>query len=118
MGAQPNIETYTFGHIVIDGKKYSADVIILPGDVKSNWWRGEGHVLKPGDLSAVLEASPKILVVGQGAYGYMKVPEETLAHLTEAGIEIICLPTADAVDEYNQRAQQNIPTAAALHLTC
>jgi hypothetical protein len=103
---------------VIDGQTYTSDVIILPDGVRGNWWREEGHDLRPGDLTAVLEASPEVLVVGQGAHGMMKVPERTRRQLREAGIEPVCAPTGEAVDTYNRHIQQDRRTAAALHLTC
>ena len=86
--------------------------------MKSNWRRDEGHALKPGDLTAVLETSPDALVVGQGAQGCMKVTDETLSCLEEAGVEAVCLPTAEAVEAYNERSQRGENVAAALHLTC
>ena len=65
MSTPPRIDSYEFGRIVIDGQEYTSDVIILPEGVRGNWWRQEGHVLKPGDLSTVLAAGPKALVIGQ-----------------------------------------------------
>ena len=49
----PRIDTYVFGRIEIDGCTYTSDVIILPTGVRDNWWRDEGHKLKPGDLKQV-----------------------------------------------------------------
>ena len=97
---------------------YTADVIILPEQVRADWWRDQGHVLKPADLSAVLEASPHVLVVGQGAYGRMEVPAATLAWLQEAGIEAVCGKTPQAVEAYGERCKGSRKIAAALHLTC
>jgi hypothetical protein len=33
-----HIDSYDFGHIVIDGVSYSQDVLIWPGHVKKDWW--------------------------------------------------------------------------------
>lgn len=113
----PQIEDYRFGHIVIDGKSYDKDVIILPDRVRGGWWRKEGHALHPEDLDAVFEAAPEQLVVGQGAYSRMAVNPETKAALQEAGIEVIAADTEEACRRYNDlREQKNV--AAALHLTC
>jgi hypothetical protein len=111
------IESYEFGRIVIDGQTYTADLILLPDRILTGWWRQEGHVLHPGDLDDVLEAALDVLVVGQGAYGRMRVTDETANAVCSAGIELVALPTREAVERYNalvagQRA------AAALHLTC
>jgi hypothetical protein len=115
---RPRIEAYSFGRITIDGQTYTKDVIILPAGVRPNWWRDEGHALKPADLTAVLQARPAVLVIGQGAHGYMQVTEEALASLKQAGIETVCAATSQAVEIYNQRHQAGDNVAAALHLTC
>jgi hypothetical protein len=112
------ISNYSFGRIVIDGTTYTSDLIILPSAVRPNWWRDEGHVLKFTDLSVVLEPSPQVLVVGQGAHGYMRVTDKTLAILKERGIETVCAPTSQAVKVYAERCQQGDVVAASLHLTC
>ena len=80
----PHIDSYRFGHIVIDGQPYDKDVIILPGGVLAGWWRREGHLLHPDDLEAVVDADPELLVVGQGASGRMQVAPETTKALDAA----------------------------------
>jgi len=118
VNGQPRIETYSFGSIEIDGRTYNADVIILPTGVRGNWWRDQGHTLKPGDLTDVLEASPQVVVIGQGAHGLMRVTDDTLTCLEQAGIEVVCVSTTRAVEVYNERSQRGEKVAAALHLTC
>ena len=118
MAETPRIGSYSFGRIEIDGQTFTSDVIILPTGVKANWWRDEGHLLHPEDLADVLKASPDVLVVGQGAQGLMKVADETRAGLDRAGIEMICVPTAQAVEAYNERVARGEAVASALHLTC
>ena len=83
MNKPPRISSYKFGHIEIDGQGYTSDVIILPGGVKPDWRRAEGHALRPGDLTAVLGAAPEVLVIGQGEHGYMKVADETVVRLRD-----------------------------------
>ena len=115
--AAPHIDSYRFGHIVIDGQPYDGDVIILPGGVLAGRWRREGHLLHPDDLEAVVDAHPELLVVGQGASGRMQVAPETTQALDAAGIELVALPTEQACETYN-RLRQERQVAAALHLTC
>jgi hypothetical protein len=113
----PKIDGYRFGHIVIDGQTHTKDVIIFPNRVLGGWWRDEGHLLQPDDLADVFEAKPKVLVVGQGAYGQMTVAPETEQALQAVNIELIALPTEQACYTYNNlREQEGI--VAALHLTC
>lgn len=109
---------YEFGLIVIDGKEYRADVIVLPSGVQSGWWRREGHSLVPEDLGAVVGAAPEILVVGTGAYGVMTVPALTKSFLENKNIKMEAYPTRRAVARYNELAAAGVKVAAALHLTC
>lgn len=113
----PRIESYRFGSIVIDGRNYTHDVIILPDRVIPDWWRQSGHTLRPGDLSAVFDAAPEALVVGIGASGRMRVTRETEEALTAAGIHLFPAPTEEACQMYN-RLRERQRVAAALHLTC
>jgi len=116
-GGPPQIDSYHFGEVVVDGKRYRSDVIIFPDRVQPNWWREEGHTLAPADIWEVLQNPPEVLVVGLGAYGRMVVPSETRRRLEEAGIQLIALPTEQACRTYNQLSRDRI-VVAALHLTC
>ena len=123
----PEIQSYHFGRIVIDGKTHTKDVIILPDRVIGSWWRQEGHALHLGDLADIVELcgstvapsgiSPQVLIVGQGAYGRMRVTLETRQALQAAGIQLIAQPTEEACRTYNHLREQRT-VAAALHLTC
>ncbi len=115
--AGPKIDSYAFGEIVIDGRRYRHDVIILPDGVLPDWWRLQGHSLAVEDLAPVLKAAPRTLVVGLGAQGRMQVPEATRRALEGQGIELLALSTAEACQVYN-RLRHSGDTAAALHLTC
>lgn len=112
------IESYDFGRIVINGRTYTTDVIVLPDRVFSSWWRRAGHKLAPADLDEVVAARPDVLVVGTGYSGLMHVLPETETYLAEQNIQLVVERTADACQTYNRllRAGQNV--AAALHLTC
>lgn len=113
----PQIDAYRFGHIVIDGASHDADVIVFPDRVRGNWWRREGHSLHVEDLQEVLSAKPDTLVVGQGAYGRMRVPDETRRVVEAAGITLIAARTEDACKQYNEMREHG-RVVAALHLTC
>lgn len=113
----PTINSYRFGHLVVDGQSHTKDVIILPDQVIAGWWRKQGHTLLPEDLEEVLAARPDLLVVGQGAYRRLNVASEAQQSLEQAGIELIAQSTKQACETYNQlRVQRAV--AAALHLTC
>jgi len=103
--------------MVVDGQTHTHDVILLPDRVVANWWRKQGHRLEVTDLQEVLNAAPEVLVVGTGAYGAMKVPQETKDALEAAGIELRTAHTGDAWHVYNDLREQR-RTAGVFHLTC
>jgi hypothetical protein len=115
--AAPAIESYAFGRIVINGRRYLRDLIIYPDRVAEGWRREKGHTLSPADLAGVLEAPPEVLVIGRGLFGRVNVPAETREVLRAAGIEVIAEPTNRACRTYN-RLRETRRVAAALHLSC
>ena len=114
------IESYSFGVIVIDGKRYTSDVIVFSDKVKSGWWRKEGHRLVTEDLKEILEADtkPEILVVGTGYSGLVKITQEVEQRLEKEGIKLVAQPTREACETFNQLLKQGKHVVAALHLTC
>jgi len=122
------IESYEFGAIVIDGKNYASDVIILPKRVIDDWWRKEGHRLHVEDLEEVLkhEPKPEVFVLGTGYYGLMKVSPEAENILESCEIELVAKPTRKATQIFNKLLQNNllankskrIVIVGAFHLTC
>jgi len=110
------IEHYSFGKIVIDGKTYTSDVVLYPEMVDASWWRSEGHCLRVEDLRQVLEARPKVLIIGTGYSGLMVVPEETMRAVRSRGIDLRIQKTKEAVEAYNNEKEKAV--IAALHLTC
>jgi len=114
-----HVDSYTFGRIVIDGKTHTTDLILLPGGrLQAGWWRRRGHELHPEDLQEILKASPKVLIVGTGYYGAMRITPEAEQTLAKAGIQLIARKTKEACQLYNKLAGEGKQVAAALHLTC
>src|SRR5919198_4130870 len=98
----PRIDSYSFGHIVVDGEEATNDVIVLPSRVVHNWWRRDGHSLVLDDLREVLDELPPLLVLGTGAYGRMRPDPAAIDELRERGIEVEALPTEEAVRRYGE----------------
>ena len=113
----PRVESYGFGQMVVDGEKYTNDLILLPDRVVPNWWREDGHRLSAKDLNEVFATKSEVLLVGTGAYGAMKVPQETRQAMQETGIELRITETDKAWRVYNELREKR-KTAGAFHLTC
>jgi hypothetical protein len=108
--ATMHIDNYSFGHIVINNKTYSSDIIVYPDRVDPSWWRKE-------DLSTIITAKPDILIIGTGKFGVMKVPENTVAFLESQGIKVYIEKTDLAVKTFNGQPTDKI-VIGAFHLTC
>jgi hypothetical protein len=111
------IDSYDFGRIVINGKRYNSDLIVFSDKVRDGWWRKEGHRLHVEDLKDVLEFKPEVLVVGTGYSGLMRIPLETRKYVESEGIEFLAQKTAEACETFN-RLVKSRKVVAALHLTC
>ncbi len=112
-----HIDSYDFGRIVVEGKVYSSDLILLPDRVIGSWWRVQGHSLAEEDLKDVINQPLSLLVVGTGMYGRMAVPDETVRFLKKKGIEPLIQSTKEACRSFNEQAQKG-GVAGAFHLTC
>ena len=112
------IERCSFGTLVIDGKTYTDDLIILPdGKILKPWWRKRGHQLTMDDLRDLIDSSPEVIVAGTGVSGNMK-PENYLAKdLSRLAIELIAKPNAKAIDVFNKMGPEK-RVGACFHLTC
>ncbi len=116
-GPELCIEAYRFGRMVVAGCPHHRDLWIAGGAVHGDWRRRRGHELHPEDLVGLLAADPRLLVVGTGALGRMRVLPETRELLAGRGVELLALPTGRAVVPWNEHAGD--PAAAgAFHLTC
>ena len=114
------IERYEFGLMVVSGRRYSRDLILYREMVVDDrWWRREGHVLSVEDFRDALEKwRPKILIVGTGYYGLMKIPVEAKGYLESRGVSIIAANTDKACNIYNEKLKLNEEVMGAFHLTC
>jgi len=112
------IESYSFGKMVIDGREYTADLIIYPdGRIRDSWWRVQGHRLTRNDIEDLVEENPEVIIAGTGAFGLMKPDQDLSVRLKEKGIEFIALPTEPAVRVYSKTSREK-RTGACFHLTC
>ena len=111
------IEAYKFGSIVIDGQTYDKDLVILPDQILTNWWRKEGHKLFLEDMTFLKNCNPKILIIGCGYFGIMKISQEVRDFCSQNGINLIAKKSSEAVETFNElEGQPDI--IAGFHLTC
>ncbi len=111
------IDSYQFGLLVVNGKRYSSDVIIFPDRVRGDWWTKRGHQLCLEDIAEIIAENPEVLIVGTGESGLMRVLPEVQQAVEARGIKLIAETTDKACNTYNQLCHSQ-RVVAALHLTC
>ena len=112
------IDTCSFGSIVIDGKKFTTDLIIYPdGKVKDSWRRKKGHELSSDDISELIESGPAVIIAGTGVSGLMKPQKELERLLYQKGIKFFPASNQQSMELYNELSTKN-RVGACFHLTC
>jgi hypothetical protein len=113
------IEHYSTGsYMMVGGTKYYRDLKIIQGRVKDNWWRKEGHRVDDEDIRDILSAKPKVLVIGTGYAGNMRVPQTLFTKLEAENIKVIVKRTSEATKTFNSLFDRGNDVAGAFHLTC
>jgi len=111
---------FSFGSIRIDGITYEHDVMIDRGQIRkrkkklSKRFREEfGHT--PLSAEEEIPWRCRRLVVGTGVYGRLPVMKEVQLEAERRKIELVILPTAQAIDALKQDLEE---ANAILHVTC
>ena len=111
---------FSFGSIQIDGSTYEHDVVVDRGEVRkrkkkpSKKFREHfGHT--PLSVEEKIPWKCQRLVVGTGAYGNLPVMEEVKQEAQRRKIELLAMPTAEAIKILEQDAKG---ANAILHVTC
>ena len=116
------IDSFQFGSIMIDGKKYGHDILLFPdGTVrerKGGFWKFGSHAIKKADIEELVRAKPELLVVGTGTSGRARVDPEVNTNTIEANIKLLVTPSPDAINRLNQLVDEGKRVAAIIHITC
>jgi hypothetical protein len=112
------IDTFAFGSIVIDGRKYTSDLIIYPdGRVVTYWRRKRGHKLSSHDISELIDSQPEVIIAGTGVYGLVKPEKDLQKMLQKKRIEFFPERNKKAMELFNELSSKK-RLGACFHLTC
>lgn len=120
----PKIENASWGKVQVEGyEERFKDVKLFPGGAKEWDWNETGTSHNPGiqqaDLQDLIRNGAEKIILSQGYWKMLKVPEETKRALEEQGIEVEVLPTGRAVEAYDQAVSKSEANVGALiHSTC
>ena len=116
------INSFNFGFIVVDGKQYVYDVVILPdGTVKereASKARLGSHTIAWSDVAHIGKEQPEVIVIGTGVSALARLSEDAGVNLRQANLNLVLLPSPQAVEKFNQLAREGKRVAALIHITC
>ena len=116
------VSRFDFGCIVIDGKEYDYDVVVLPdGTVRqreASKAKFGGHTIAKAEIEELAKAKPETIIVGTGTSGIAKVSPEARLYGREAKLNLVVLPSSEAAAKFNQLVHEGKRAAALIHVTC
>ena len=116
------VEGLSFGSIVVGGRKYRRDLILLPdGTVKQRkggFWIFGSHSLKRKEIEELSRAGAEEIVIGTGTSSQARLSDEARAYAEQARLQLKALPSYDAVPEFNRLVDLGKRAAAIFHITC
>ena len=116
------IDRFSFGSIVIDGRSYDRDVFLhADGSVekrKGGFWKFGSHSIKKTEIEKLLQSKPEVLVIGTGTQGKVGLTADADALIKQSKLEVLIVPSRDAMEKFNQITAQGKRVAALIHITC
>jgi hypothetical protein len=118
----PRINHVSWGQLEVEGRAEPyKDAKLFPGGSREWNWRETGtkHLpgIQPADVQELLDHGAKIIVLSRGMKECLHVPRETLDFLEGREVAAHVLPTAEAVELYNQLAGKE-RVGGLFHTTC
>jgi len=116
------IDSTDFGSITIDGRTYPHDVLIrISGKIEKRKKKlskkifGTSHILSLDEARFVYEKGSRLLVLGTGQGGNLRLSPEAADFFEHKGCEVLAKPTPRAVAAYNAAEEKKI---GLFHVTC
>ena len=116
------IDSFNFGFIVVDGKQYAYDVVILPDSTVRERERGKGrvgsHSITRREIETICEFQPDVIMVGTGESELLTLSADAREYVEEADLTLFRMPSSQAVKRFNQLTEEGRRVAALIHITC
>ena len=113
------------GYVKIDGKLQTHDFIIHDDVVTDGDWKrgepgsGNAHIFEVEDIPLSVRQHTRILIIGVGMEGKLKLSHQSLKQLTISDLEVFIVPTDEAADIYNEaRRLGKTGVTGAFHVRC
>ena len=111
----PKINSFNFGSLTIDRKKYKTDMIVFwDGEITE---RESSHTFSKGELIDLLLKGPETVIIGTGTADCVKIEKAAESFARMNNIELIAKKTPEAIEEFNKSSKDK-KVIAVLHVTC
>lgn len=122
----PAIRDHAWGRLDVedsDGAVHSyKDAKLFPGGSREWDWNetGTGHEpgIQPTDVEELIGAGAEVVVLTRGVHGRLRVPEDTVRRVEEAGARAEVLRTEQAIRRYEELRREGRAVGALVHSTC
>ncbi|MFZ2160761.1 MAG: Mth938-like domain-containing protein [Sideroxyarcus sp.] len=101
------------GYVSINGKRYQQPVVVMAGEVRTDWLATDFASLDATHFEYFLELKPEVLLLGTGAKQHFARPELYRA-LIQARIAIEFMDTPAACRTYNILVAEDRKVVAAV----
>ena len=116
------INSTTFGSIIIDDRNYNFDVLITADDQihkrkkkLSKKIYGTSHKVSREEVKDFYQAGVKRIIIGTGQFGVLKVSKEAKEFLNSKKCHLKICRTPKAIKVWNETLE---PAIGLFHITC
>lgn len=121
--SSPLVTGLSWGRTEVEGADGAyRDAKLWPGGSREWDWNETGTSHDPGiqpdDVEELLAHGARTVVLSRGQHERLQVQDATLTLLDGRGVDVLVLPTAEAVERYNELAEAGEPVGGLIHSTC
>ncbi len=114
------IDSFSFGSIVIEGKKYGRDVLIFPdGTVRQRqggFWRFGSHAIKREEIDQLAKVDAEEVIVGTGTGAIARLTPDAESWANEAKLNLVALASPEAIERFNRLVEEGRRVSALLYI--
>jgi len=119
----PHINSFKFGEITVDGKKYHQVLIIGNTVVERDYEKlkelfNTSHKIGDWEEEGLIKENPEKIFIGTGTEGMLEVSGEFKEKIKNTGIELIVGVTPKIIDLFNKELKTDKRINALIHTTC
>jgi hypothetical protein len=118
----PRVVDLSWGEVRVEDHGAFRDAKLWPGGARGWDWNETGTSHTPGvqvaDVEELVDEGAEVVVLSRGQNRRLQVQDETLDWLIDQGVSAEVLESNEAVERYNELAEDGQAVGALIHSTC